>query len=57
MSRFNVASIPGGGIGNKPVPYAANFSVARGGLPRLPAGTEDDVPPYDVDLSADTTRG
>jgi hypothetical protein len=39
------------------VPYAANFSVARGGLPQLPAGVDDDVPPYDVDLSADAPRG
>jgi hypothetical protein len=57
MPRFNAASIPGGGIGNKPVPYAANFSVARGGLPQLPAGVDDDVPPYDVDLSTDAPHG
>jgi hypothetical protein len=41
------------------VPYAANFSVARGGVPRWP---RDDVapgepPPYDVEGVEDTTRG
>ena len=56
LPRVNVASIPGGGR-SKPVPYAANFSVARGGIPLLPAGAEDAAPPYDVDLDADAARG
>jgi hypothetical protein len=38
------------------VPYAANFSVARGGLPVWPRAdaTPGEAPPYDV---ADVARG
>ena len=58
LPRCNVASIPGAGPASsgKPVPYAANFDVARGGIPKWPPEGADDgaPPPYSVDLEPKT---
>ena len=58
LPRCNVASIPGAGTASsgKPVPYAANFDVRRGGIPKWPPeGVEEGAPPpYDVDLEPKT---
>lgn len=60
MPRTNRASIPGAPIDpSKPVPYAANFSVQRGGVPVWPRPdtSPDEPPPYDVPDDSDVTLG
>ena len=60
LPRCNVASIPGAGTATagRPVPYAANFDVRRGGIPIWPPEGVDDgaPPPYDVDLEPKAVR-
>ncbi len=49
LPPVNRATIPGAGVQHHtPVPYAANFSVARGGIPVWPRPDAEEEPPYVV---------